>query len=201
MGATVAWYATPATTRRTNVEPRDRTFAEVHRTRRSVREYTGELVPRELVRDIVEEATLAPSAFNGQPWRVVVVRGDELERVLPAMGGNARKVEAAGTVAAVFADIDLGDRADYYDGSLSRTPEEYGVRNASLLAMALMDVAWSHGVATRPMIGFDAPALVEALEVPESWHPVVTMTLGWPADVEPSPRDRRPVDEVLTIIG
>ena len=40
-----------------------------------------------------------------------------------------------------------------------------------------------------------------ALDVPETWHPVLTTTLGWPADVEQSPRDRRPVDEILTIIG
>lgn len=174
----------------------------MHRTRRSVREYTGEVVSRDLVRDIVEEATLAPSAYNSQPWRVVVVRGDELGRVLPAMGGNAAKVENAGTLVAVFADLDVAGRfGDSYDGSLARTPVEFGVRNGSLLAMAIMDVAWSHGVATRPMIGFDAAALVDALAVPSSWHPVLTMTLGWPVDGDTEPGDRRPVDEVLTFVG
>ena len=183
------------------MEPRDRTFTEVHSTRRSVREYTGELVPRELVRDIVEEAALAPSAFNEQPWRVVVVRGDELGRVLEPMGGNAAKVEAAGTLVAVFAETELDEWADYYDGSLTRTLPEYAVRNGALFAMALMDVAWSHGVATRPMIGFDAPALTAELAERDSWHPVIAMTLGWPADVEQSPRERKPVDEILTIHG
>ncbi len=60
-------------------EPRDRTFAQVHRTRRSVVDDTGEDVSRELVTAILEEAAQAPRAFNSQPWRVVVVRGDPLE--------------------------------------------------------------------------------------------------------------------------
>lgn len=183
------------------MDPRDRTFAEVHRTRRSVREYTGESVSRDLVRAIVEEATFAPSAFNAQPWRVVVVRGDELVRVLPAMGGNAAKVENAGTLVAVFADLEVADEHGGYDGSLARTREEFGVRNGSLLAMAIMDVAWSHGVATRPMIGFDATALVEALDVPATWHPVLTMALGWPLDADQVPGERLPVDDVLTFVG
>lgn len=184
------------------MDPRDQTFAQVHRTRRSVTDYTGEVVSRELVREIVEEAALAPSSMNSQPWRVVVVRGDELERVLPALGGNAKKVAAAGTLVAVYADLDLDERmASYYDGGLARTPEEYGVRNGSLFAMALMDVAWSHGVATRPMIGFHPEALADELDLPDTWHPVLVMSLGWPADVDRGDHDRRPVDEVLTIIG
>jgi nitroreductase len=184
------------------MDPRDRTFSEVHRTRRSVVEYTGEVVSRDLVTAIVEEATQAPSAFNSQPWRVVVVRDDELQRVLPAMGGNASKVREAGTLVAVFADLRLeGRAAGFYDGSPARTPVEYGVRNGSLLAMALMDAAWSHGVGTRPMIGFDAAALGRSLDVPDSWHPVLTMALGWPLESDPEPGDRRPVGEVLTILG
>lgn len=184
------------------MDPRDRTFSEVHRTRRSIVEYTGEVVSRDLVTAIVEEAAQAPSAFNSQPWRVVVVRDEELARVLPAMGGNAAKVREAGTLVAVFADLRLeGRAAGFYDGSLARTPQEYGVRNGALLAMALMDVAWSHGVGTRPMIGFDAAALGEALDVPDGWHPVLTMTLGWPVETDQEPGERLPVAEILTIHG
>ena len=184
------------------MDPRDQTFAEVVASRRSVTEYTGEVVSRDLVTEIVEEATNAPSAFNSQPWRFVVVQGDDLDAYEDVLGGNHRKVAAAGTLVAVFADLAeaTGDGrwSDFYDGSTARTPEEFGARNASLGAMALMHVAWSHGVATRPMIGFDADGLTQLLDVPATWHPVMVMALGWPEhDAASTPRDRQPVERVL----
>lgn len=187
-----------------SVPDRGESFAVVHRSRRSVREYTGELVSRELLTAIVEEAALAPSSRNGQPWRVVAVRGDELERVLPAMGRNAAKTAAAGTLLVLFADLgDDLDEAARFAGDLAKTPVEAGVRDVSLLAMSLMDVAWSYGIATRAMIGVDAARLRSVLEVPSSWHPVLTMTLGHPAAVPDDPAEtrRQPVHEVLRVIG
>lgn len=183
------------------MEHRDLSWAELVRTRRSVTDYTGEVVSRDLVRAIVEEATLAPSAFNSQPWRFVVVQDEAIDGLTDVLGGNHAKVRAAGTLVAVFADLaDVtgdGDRAGYYDSRTGRSPVEYGVRNASLAAMALMYAAWSHGVGTRPMIGFDADGLAEQLDVPASWHPVMVLALGWPEDDAPGPGSRRDVDEVL----
>lgn len=183
------------------MEHRDLTWAELVTTRRSVRTYTGDVVSRDLVRAIVEEATLAPSAFNSQPWRFLVVQGDDIDAYAEVLDGNHAKVRGAGTMVAVFADLaDVtgdGDRADYYDGRTARTPEEYGVRNASLAAMALMYAAWSHGVGTRPMIGFDADALSAIADVPATWHPVLVLAMGWPDDGGASQNSRHAVDEVL----
>ncbi len=183
------------------MEHRDLSWAELVRTRRSVTDYTGEVVSRDLVREIVEEATLAPSAFNSQPWRFVVVQGDGIDAHADALGSNHPKVRGAGTMVVVFADLSGvtgdGDRADYYDGRTGRTPVEYGVRNASLAAMALLYAAWSHGVGTRPMIGFDADALTAALDVPATWHPVLVVAMGWPEAAEPRAASRRDVGEVL----
>jgi nitroreductase len=43
--------------------------------RRSIREYLDTPVPRELVKEILEAATWAPSAKNGQQWRFTVYEG------------------------------------------------------------------------------------------------------------------------------
>ena len=183
------------------MDHRDLTWAEIAATRRSVRTYTGEVLSRDLVRDIVEEATLAPSAFNSQPWRFVVVQGEGLDDYVDILGSNHEKVRGAGTMVAVFADLSAatgdGRWADFYDGSTARLPEEFGVRNASLGAMALMYAAWSHGVGTRPMIGFDAEGLREVAEVPASWHPVMVLAMGWPVDDASTQNTRRPVEDVL----
>lgn len=43
--------------------------------RRSIREYLDTPVPREIVEEILEAATWAPSAKNGQQWRFTVYTG------------------------------------------------------------------------------------------------------------------------------
>jgi len=47
------------------------------RRRRSVREFQNREVPLDLVREMIRETCLAPSAMNGQPWRFSVVTNRE----------------------------------------------------------------------------------------------------------------------------
>ena len=59
--------------------------SRVMRSRRSVRAFKPQPLPRELVQEILEDAAAAPSGANIQPWRVHVVTGavkDELTRAL-----------------------------------------------------------------------------------------------------------------------
>jgi nitroreductase len=55
-------------------------FENVIRGRRSIRAYTAEPVPEELIREILDEARWAPSSRNTQAWSVWVLSGDALER-------------------------------------------------------------------------------------------------------------------------
>jgi len=48
---------------------------EAIKGRRSIRSYKPEPVPVELIRDILEAGTWAPSAKNGQQWRFTVLTG------------------------------------------------------------------------------------------------------------------------------
>jgi nitroreductase len=50
------------------------TFEELLRSRRSVRRFSPEAPPDELVERLIELATLAPSASNKQPWRFIIVQ-------------------------------------------------------------------------------------------------------------------------------
>jgi nitroreductase len=55
-------------------------FDSVIRGRRSIRAYTSEAVPEELIREILDAARWAPSWRNTQAWNVWVVSGGALER-------------------------------------------------------------------------------------------------------------------------
>ena len=53
---------------------------DVMRTTPATREFTGEPVPDEVVRDLLEVARFAPSGGNRQAWRVVVLRDPDVRR-------------------------------------------------------------------------------------------------------------------------
>ena len=55
------------------------------RTRRSIRAYKPDLVPVDVLRDIVTLGSQAPSGSNIQPWRVHVLTGATLNRLGTAM--------------------------------------------------------------------------------------------------------------------
>jgi len=55
-------------------------FENVIRGRRSIRAYAGEVVPAELIREILDAARWAPSWRNTQAWNVWVLTGDALQR-------------------------------------------------------------------------------------------------------------------------
>ena len=56
-------------------------FEDLVRTRRSVRGYKADAVPRAVIEEIIEVAKGAPSSMNTQPWHVHVLTGAPLERV------------------------------------------------------------------------------------------------------------------------
>jgi len=67
-------------------------------SRRSVRLYKDDHVPGDLVRRILEAGRFAPSAGNCQPWKLVVVREqeilDEMENAVISMCKNMKEILA-----------------------------------------------------------------------------------------------------------
>ncbi len=56
-------------------------FEELVNTRRSVRGFRAEPVPRSVIEQIIAIAKRAPSSMNTQPWHVHVLTGEPLEQV------------------------------------------------------------------------------------------------------------------------
>ena len=56
-------------------------FETLAQTRRSIRGYKPDPVPRVVIEDIIALAKAAPSSMNTQPWHVHVLTGAPLERV------------------------------------------------------------------------------------------------------------------------
>lgn len=77
---------------------------ELIRTRRSIRKFTDQPVPDEIVNKIIEAGTWAPSGLNNQPWKFAVIRQDELKSRLSDLTRYSRVVLTAKVLIAVFLD-------------------------------------------------------------------------------------------------
>ncbi|MCA1962257.1 MAG: nitroreductase [Desulfomonile sp.] len=54
---------------------------ETIRARKSIRAFTDEPVSREILAQVLKDASMAPSAINMQPWEVHMVLGEERKRL------------------------------------------------------------------------------------------------------------------------
>lgn len=123
---------------------------EALRTRRSVRAFSGDLVPWPLVRELLDLARQAPSGSNIQPWRVHALTGAPLR----ALADEVSALVEAGSP-------DCKPEYTYYANPL---PEPYLARRRAngwglygLLGIAKGDRAAGQRQAARNFRLFDAP--------------------------------------------
>ncbi|ELZ75549.1 nitroreductase family protein [Haloferax volcanii] len=203
-------------------------FTEVVTTRRSIHEYADESLDDETLRTIFENAVQAPSSYNLQPWEFVVLREDETQQLLREAAYDQDHVTGAAASVIVLGNKDPEAHAETVtddmlekgylpseevrDGILDNIagmadlPEQerrvWTVRSTSLVAMSLMYAAWDEGVASCPVGGFDADAVLDAFDIDgERYEPVMLLTMGYPAEdadeLQAERKYRRPVDEVV----
>ncbi|WP_411964271.1 nitroreductase family protein [Haloferax sp. YSMS24] len=203
-------------------------FTEVVTTRRSIHEYADEPLDDETLERIFENAIQAPSSYNLQPWEFVVLREDETKEALRATAYDQEHVTGAAASVIILGNKDpeahaetVADdmlakgylpsedvRDDILDNiaGMADLPEQerrvWTVRSTSLVAMSLMHAAWDEGVATCPIGGFDADAVLDAFDIDgDQYEPVMLLTMGIPAEdageLQADAKYRRPVDEVV----
>ncbi|HWE43610.1 MAG TPA: nitroreductase family protein [Gemmatimonadaceae bacterium] len=156
--------------------------------RRSVRAYKQEEVPRDDLERIFAVVRLAPSAYNIQPWRFVVVTDDALKARLGAAAFGQKQVTAAPAVIVLYTDmkdalehvdeimhpgIPAGKRAaaaagvrESWAAKSGAEREQWGAGQGYIALGYLLLAASSLGYATSPMLGFDPVKVKEALGLP-----------------------------------
>ncbi len=126
-------------------------FDEVILGRRSIRGFSPEPLPRELIRQIVSLATRAPSSMNTQPWHFHVVAGEPLNRI---RAGNTER-----NLAGVPASREIRMHGPY-DG-VHRERQKF----IAAQLFEAMDIAWQDKERRKDWVlrgfrQFDAPVSV-----------------------------------------
>ena len=79
-------------------------------TRRSVRKYKNESIPKEKIEKILQAGLISPSGRNRRPWELIVVEDkDVLKKLSVARDHGASMFEGAGAAIIVFANPELTD--------------------------------------------------------------------------------------------
>lgn len=107
----------------------EKPLSEVVRGRRATPSFSDEPVADDDLRRILEAGQQAPSGYNLQPWRFVVVRDPEQRKRLRAAAMNQSKVEEAPVVV-----VACGDPEAWREGDLDemlRISAEHGYGDSS----------------------------------------------------------------------
>jgi nitroreductase len=155
-------------------------------TRRSIRQYTGEPVPEEHLKEIIKAGTWAPSGLNNQPWRFVVVRDEAKRLELAAQTKYAKIIESASACIAVFIDKE----AMYHD------VKDHQAMGACLQNMLLAAHALDLGAVWLGEILKSAEGVREILGLPESLELMAVVSVGYPARRDQTSK-RKTISEVL----
>ena len=142
-------------------------------TRRSVRKYTPQTIPDELVIELLAASMQAPSAGNQQPWHFILVTDRDqlasLADVLP--DGKMLKNAPIGIV--ICADLEL----EQYPG--------YWVQDCSNAAMSILLAAHDRGLGAVWVGVYPVEERVvnlkQILGLPASVIPLNVIPLGYPA--------------------
>ena len=119
--------------------------------RRSIRGYSTQPVPREVIEDVIRIAARAPSSMNTQPWHFHVLTGEPLERV---RRGNTEKMVSG---SAVDREITLNHG---YEGAHRDRQVEIAVQLFEAMGIARDDKARRQDWVMRGFRQFDAPVSV-----------------------------------------
>ncbi|MDQ3820240.1 MAG: nitroreductase family protein [Acidobacteriota bacterium] len=177
--------------------------------RRATMHFTDEEVPEEYLNAMLSLAGQAPSGYNLQPWRFIVVRDAENRKRLQRVAYNQPKVAEApvvviclgmkeewkGRASEVFREgaergagkIETWEQAR--DSALQAVASTQKMdvwvhRHAMIAFTTLMLVAESYGFDTAPMEGFDPAGVKREFDIPEEAEVCALLAIGRAAGPE-----------------
>ena len=163
---------------------------ETIEARRSVKHYDPDhVMPEEDLAELIRLTKLAPSSFNMQNYRILVVRDAEVRQQIRAAAWDQPQVTDASVLFILCADLTahqenpstywahapqevqdiLGPMIQpFYEGKDTLIRDE-AMRSSALAGMTLMLAAKDMGYDSCPMIGFDGEKVAELIKLPKHY--------------------------------
>ncbi|MFU8818957.1 MAG: nitroreductase family protein [Desulfurivibrio sp.] len=158
--------------------------------RRSIRQFTGEEVAIDELREIVRAGIWAPSGLNNQPWRFVLIRDPQTRELLAEQTSYRKVVLAAPALIAVFLD-----REATYD-----QVKDHQAAGACIQNMLLAAEALGLGAVWLGQILKNREQVRRILELEERMDLMAVIALGHPAPGERHSQRKALEDFILKTI-
>lgn len=198
------------------------TLLEQIRSRRSVRRYRRDPIPRAWAMVLLEAARWAPSAHNRQPWRFVMVEDAHMKaRLARAMGERltadlrqdgvpeeriaedvARSYERiVSAPLAIVVCLSMQEMDRYPDARRQAAERTMAAQSVAMAGQNILLMAHALGLGAcwccAPL--FCQGLVRRILRLPRTWEPQAFITLGYPRHHPPTPPRKAP-EEVLWVI-
>jgi nitroreductase len=145
--------------------------------RRSIRKYTGEPVPENVLRDLLEAAMAAPSAGNEQPWHFIVIKDRAVLDQIPRVHPYSQMIKQAPVAILVCGDLNLAAHGEMWVQDCAAATE-----NLLIAVQAKgLGAVWL-GVYPREE---RMDGLRKLLRIPENVVPFSLIPVGYPAERKP----------------
>ncbi|MDZ4767053.1 MAG: nitroreductase family protein [Chloroflexota bacterium] len=200
---------------------RSREFLARMRTRRTVREFSREAVPFELIENAIATAASAPSGANQQPWTFVVVGNADIKRQIRAAAEAEERESYERRMAQEWLDALAPLGTDWHKPHLEDAPylivvfmqaqginadgtkfkHYYAVESVGIAVGLLIASLHQAGLATLTHTPNPMAFLSAILERPANERAYVVIPVGYPADDARVPAiDKKPLDAVMVTI-
>lgn len=168
-------------------------FLSLVKRRRSVRDFTSEMVPEELLQKALKAVQLAPSAVNYQPYRIFVIEDKAMLAGLYASYPRPWFAKAACCV--VFC-------AEYHTAWVRNDGKNHGDIDVAIAADHFILAASELGLGSCWVCNFDEAKCREAMGLDETLTPVVIVPVGFSESAVHAlePKQRKSLDELVTFI-
>lgn len=150
-------------------------------TRRSIRKYTDEPVPDQIIMELLAAAMAAPSAGNEQPWHFIVINDRQILNEIPKFHPYSQMLKEASVAILVCGDEMLEKYTGYWVQDCSAATENILIAvQAKRLGAVWLGI---YPIAER------VTGMRELLGLPEHVIPFSLVPIGYPAEEKP-PADR-----------
>jgi len=174
------------------------TAKECIKGRRSIRAFSEESVSHELITEIIETASYAPSWKHTQIVRYIAVEGELKNQIAKCTSDYPRNGEIIAAAPMVMVVTIIKGRSGFErDGSFStHRGDGWQMFDAGVASEAFCLAAYEKGLGTVIMGIFDDDKVAALLDIPEGREVIALIPVGYPAESPTAPR-RKPVEEMV----
>lgn len=170
------------------------------KTRRTIRKFTEEAIPHEVIEEIVAVSAYAPSWKNTQTARYIIIEETALKNRIAkeaVMGFEWNTGIISGAPALVVLASVSGRSGYEKDGSYSTSKKDkWEMFDAGIAAQTFQLAAHEYGIGSVVMGIFDETKVKELLGLDDTLNVSALIAIGHPAE-SPSAPKRKSVEELI----